>query len=109
MVVIQLAVVGLVLAGARDHELTAARADTIRAFYAAEAGMNMALRELRIGVDADDDGGIGSVSDDGNPANDPTFSGARVSVARRTSGTDTVLTSTGRSGPARRRIETTLR
>src|SRR2546426_11128920 len=41
------------------------------AFYAAESGVEFALRELKVGSDLDGDGTIGSISDDGNSANDP--------------------------------------
>ena len=34
------------IGGGRDHDLTVKRMDTLRAFYAAEAGMNIAIREL---------------------------------------------------------------
>lgn len=108
MVVIQLAVVGLVLAGARDQDLTTQRASTIRAFYAAEAGMNMAIREVRMSTDADGDGAIGSISDDDNAANDPSFSGAQVVVTLDTSEGVITLTSTGRSAAATRCIRATL-
>ncbi len=43
------------------------------AFYAAEGGLEMALRELTRSPpqDTDSDGGIGTISDNGNPADDP--------------------------------------
>lgn len=43
------------------------------AFYAAEGGLEMALRELTRSPpqDIDSDGGIGTISDNGNPADDP--------------------------------------
>ena len=34
----------------------------MQAFYAAEAGMNMAIREMMVGRDEDGDGVIGAVS-----------------------------------------------
>jgi hypothetical protein len=108
MLLIALVLVGLVLGGARDQDLSIRRLETIRAFYAAEAGANMAIRELMLNADGDGDGGIGTVSDDGNSANDPTVSSARFSVTKSTSGPQTTLTSEGRSGSANRKIEALL-
>lgn len=47
-----IAAVLIILAGARDQDLTARRLDTARAFRAAEAGANTAIREVMAGVDA---------------------------------------------------------
>src|SRR5262245_60389239 len=44
---------------------------TTSAFYAAESGAEFALREVKVGVDLDGDGAVGSVSNDGNSGNDP--------------------------------------
>jgi Tfp pilus assembly protein PilX len=103
-----LIVIGTVLAGARDQDLTVARVQTLRAFYAAEAGMNMAIRELKREDDEDDDGSLGSISDDNNQSNDPSFNGASVHVQRTTSGTQITVTSRGVSGQARRTIEVVM-
>lgn len=81
--------------------------DGQRAFYACEAGMNMALREIYNGSDEDGDGTIGSISNDGNANNDPSIGGARVTVSR-TDGTVTTLQANGRSGTAVKRMEATL-
>lgn len=103
-----LVLVGLVLGGARDQDLSIRRLETIRAFYAAEAGANMAIRELMVGADEDGDGTIGTISGDGNAANDPTVGAGRVCVTKTISGPQTTLTSEGRSGSARRKIEALL-
>ena len=76
--------------------------ETIRAFYATEGGMNLAIRELMINFDDDGDGGIGTISDDGNAANDPTVGSAQLEVTASTAGSVTTLTAEGRSGNARR-------
>ncbi len=49
--------------------------ETTQGFYAAEAGMNMAInsREMMNNTDEDGDGAIGTISDDAVPASDPTF------------------------------------
>ena len=108
MLLISLIVVGLVLAGAREQDLTVRRLETVRSFYAAEAGMNMAVREIMLSLDADADGFVGTVSDDGNAVNDPTLSSAQVNVTKSVSGLQTTLTSQGRSGAARRKIQSVL-
>ncbi len=108
MLLMALIMVGLVLGGARDQDLTIRRLETVRAFYAAEAGANMAIRELMLNSDDDGDGNIGSISDDGNDANDPSLGGGQVKVVKTVSGSDTTLSSEGRSGEARRTIEAVL-
>lgn len=111
LVVVNLVVVGLTLGLARDHELTIRRIQSIRAMYAAEAGMNMSIREMINDVDEDGDGTTGTISDDGNAANDPDLGNAQVVV---TSAVDVpavgqvTLTSEGRSGDARRTTRTIL-
>jgi len=105
LIILDLIIIRIVIGGARDHVLTARRVETIQAFYAAEAGMNMAIREMMNNTDEDGDTGIGSISDDANPANDPTFGNAQVVVTVTIAGPQTTLTSQGRSGDARREIE----
>lgn len=97
-------IVGIVSGGARDHEISARRLETVQAFYAAEAGVNMALRELRISSDEDADGTIGSISDDAADANDPVIGGARVMVSLTSTPPNQTIASQGRSGQARRKI-----
>ncbi len=111
MLILDLIVVGIVISGARGHDLTVRRMDTIRAFYAAEAGANMSIRELREENDDDGDGVTGTVSFETptyDPANDPTFGPAKVHVSTATAGSQTTLTSEGRSGEALRRVEAVL-
>ena len=104
LVVVNLIIISIVVGGARDHDLTVRRIDTINAFYAAEAGMNMAIRELMNNADEDGDGGVGTISDDAIDANDPTFGQAQVLVTSAVAGPQTMLTSQGRAGDARRHI-----
>lgn len=104
LVVLQLVVVGLVNGGAREQDLTTKRLDTVRAVYAAEAGINMAIRELMNNADEDGDGAVGSISSDGNSGNDPALGVARFTVTRTVAGGQTTLLSAGRCGDARRSI-----
>lgn len=108
LVIVDLIIVGIVVGGARDHDLTVRRIETINAFYAAEAGMNMAIRELMMNADEDGDGAIGTISDDGNTANDPAVGQAQVLVTSVIVGSQTTLTSQGRAGEARREIVTVV-
>ncbi len=109
LVLLQLAVVGVVVSGGRETTLTARRLETVRSFYAAEAGVNMAIRELSVGADEDADGGIGSISDDSDDSTDPLLAGARVRVEMTDeSDGSTLLASIGRQGDATRRIEASL-
>ncbi len=51
------------------------------AFYAAESGLEMALRELAQANDIDSDGTIGTISDNGNDADDPSLATGAVHVS----------------------------
>ena len=108
VLLMDLVIMGMVLHGARDHDLTVRRVETVRAFYAAEGGINMGIRELMNGSDEDGDGGIGSISDDGEGATDPALGAATVRVSRSIEAGGTRLTSEGRDGASRRRLEATL-
>ena len=117
MIVVDLIIVGMVISQARDHDLTVRRLQTIESFYAAEAGVNMSIRELMIPLDedGDDDGswpfGIGTISDDTNPATDPALGNAQFVVTAEANtpvAGRTTITSEGRSGEARRRMQAVL-
>ena len=117
MIIVDLIIVGMVISQARDHDLTVRRLQTIESFYAAEAGVNMSIRELMIPLDedGDDDGswpfGIGTISDDTNPATDPALGNAQFVVTAEANtpvAGRTTITSEGRSGEARRRMQAVL-
>lgn len=109
LVVGGIVVFGLTATSGREGEIVRRRLETARAFYAAEAGVNMARRELRLNRDEDGDGGVGSVSDDGDPENDPAVGMARVCVAIEAGTSGVVLSSRGRCGSSRREIEVELK
>ena len=102
LVIIDLVIVGVVISGSRGHDLTIRRMETVEAFYAAEAGMNMAVRELMVDEDQDGDCTIGSISHDGDDNTDPGFGNSAWVVTANTAGALTTLRSYGRSGSARR-------
>ncbi|MGQ0627523.1 MAG: PA14 domain-containing protein [Phycisphaerales bacterium] len=60
LVLLQLAVTGIVVGGGRDPDLSVRRIDTLRAFYASEGAVNVAVREFSMQTDESGDGGIGS-------------------------------------------------
>jgi hypothetical protein len=108
LLIVDLIIVGIVVGLSRDHDLTVRRMQTLEAMYAAEAGVNMSIRELMNDADEDGDGTTGTISDDSNDANDPTLGNARFVVtaaADTPAAGQTTLTSAGRSGEARRKIE----
>lgn len=108
LAMLQVMVAAIVLSGARSDELTVLRLETARAFYAAEAGANMAVREVLLETDEDSDGGIGSISDDSNAANDPSLGTARLTATAVTAGGGSTIAVTGRCGQAARRITLTV-
>lgn len=109
LLIVELIVVSIVIGGARDHDLTLRRMQSVESFYASEAGINMAIREIIEGADEDGDTKIGGISDDGNAANDPTLGNAQVFVIAVTVGADTTLTSEGRSGETKRTARAIVR
>ena len=107
LLILNLIVIAIVVGGGRDHDLTVRRIETIQAFYAADSGMNMAIREKMEGVDEDVDGGVGTISADDpiDDANDPAFGTAQVVVTVL----GDIYTSRGRSGKARREMEAEMK
>jgi hypothetical protein len=103
LVIAELVIIGIVLGGARDQDLSMRRMESTHAFYAAEAGINMAMREYADQADYDNDGAIGSISNDGNAANDPQLGPATLSVSLATVSGQLTLTSVGHSGEAHRK------
>jgi hypothetical protein len=95
---------GVVQSGAREQFIAAQRLSTLRSFYAAEAGMNMGLREVALTSDEDGDGSIGGISDDDSDENDQSIGVALVAVSAVEDGDETLLTSIGRAGESTRRI-----
>jgi len=104
LVVLSLVTVGMVMGGARDQDQTVRRLESLRAFYAAEAGMNMGLRERMLDADEDDDGAIGTVSNDADDGNNPAIGAGSVFVAVDETPGSNALISHGSAGQARRLI-----
>lgn len=106
LVLLQLSIVAMLVTGARHQDLSRSRVESTRAFYAAEAGLNMGIRELMIGVDEDGDGAIGSISDDADDANNPGVGGATtLLVTRSLDDGVTTISSVATAGDTVRTIE----
>lgn len=107
MLLMQLMVVGAVTTTSRGQDLAGKRVEGARAFYAAEAALAMAVREVMLNADHDGDGTIGGVSHDGNIATGPLLANSRLSVAVTTASGQATLTTTAQAGAARRRSQVT--
>lgn len=81
LIVLQLLVAVIVTGGARDQASSGVRVEASRALYAAEGAANMAYAEVFAGADLDGDAGLGTISNDGNAANDPSIGGVGAWVA----------------------------
>lgn len=91
-----------------DQMLATYRLDSVRAFYAAEAGMNLAIREVMADADEDGDGTIGSVSDNDTDEDDVVLGVATLRVIRTDSPEDFVLRADARCGMSRTSLEASL-
>ncbi|HZW07973.1 MAG TPA: hypothetical protein VFF65_12695 [Phycisphaerales bacterium] len=109
LTVLLLVVSTIVLAGGRESELAAMRIQEARTVYAADAGANMALREVRRALDLDADGAIGTISNDNNAANDPAIGGVATGErVRVTPSGANLYTVAARSGTPARSYTLTL-
>ena len=109
LLLVDLIIVGMVVSQARDHDLTIRRQQTVEAFYAAEAGANMSIRELMEGANEDGDDDTGTISYETipgpyDPDNDPILGNAQFYVMK----SGNTITSEGRSGEARRTMSADL-
>lgn len=105
LLILEIAVASLLMSGASEQSVAVDRLETVRANYAAESGMALALRELMLNADEDGDGGIGSISDDDNDSNDPALGAARLRVTVSREGGLITITSAGRCGRAERIVQ----
>lgn len=80
IVLLGVAVTAATVAAGSGLGLASLRSDHLRAVAACDAGLQLSLAELASGLDTDGDGTIGSISDNGLDADDPTLEGAAVIV-----------------------------
>ena len=107
LVVLQLLVYAVAVAGAREQDLTTRRLDAARSFYAAEAAANMAIREIAKNLDEDGNGEIGGVfsADTVTPVG---ASGAPAWATTATAAGVTTITASSATGLATRTISATV-
>jgi len=103
LTILQVCVVAGAVTGTRDQEILTLRVDTARAFYAAEGGMNLAIREVMNGADADGDGTAGSI------ASRTLTGGVSLNVTSATVSGNQQLTSKGAIRSSTRAIQATIR
>ncbi len=106
LVIAEFAILALVLGGSRDQDLTVARVSAVQAFYAAEAGMNMAMREVMADEDYDGNGEIGGIASTASTL--AALHNANIAVSVASDGNAITLTSQSEHAQARRRFETSL-
>jgi hypothetical protein len=106
--VVSVAVLGSVAPSADETALAAARVERVRASYAADAGVAVALAEVLNASDLDGDGKTGTLSDNSNSGDDPQIGFARVVVTSNTGTSQRVLTSRGRCGSSVYSLELTV-
>ena len=105
LVIAELLITSAVLGSALDQDATLGRIESLRAFYAAEAGLHMSVRELMVGVDENGDGTIGTVSNDGSATSDSALEGGATFSVTISAGTPSLVVSSGSAGTARQVIE----
>ncbi len=108
LLILEIAVASLLMSSTNEQSVGVDRLDTVRAFYAAEAGTQMALREMMLGRDEDGDGVVGGVSDDGDATTNPRFGNASVHVMVTIVAGAMVVTSDGSCGKAMRIVQATV-
>ena len=94
LVVAQLIVIGISIAGARDLDLTTTRMENARSLYAAESAANIAMLEICTGSDQDGDGTVGSVAS-GSLSPGLTVNNAQCDATVSVSGSTYTVTATG--------------
>ncbi len=98
LVLLQLVIVGAILASSTSTDLSVRRVEGARAAYAADAATNLALRELALDADLDGNGAIGSI----NPV---TILGASSSAVTAVGPSARVVSTSAAMGEAVRRSD----
>jgi len=93
LVILQLVVATMVIAGGRESDQTRSRWGQARAYYNAESAAAMSLRELKRNTDFDGDSRVGGISDDGTDANNPVLNGGRLKAVYTEGASNTISTS----------------
>lgn len=103
MIMVSLIIVGMVLVGARHQDLSVNTIEATRAFYGAEAAMNLSLRELSLDEDIDGSGDVGGIA----PIAPPAFRGITAGVEIENAGDFSTLAAWAETTRVHRRNELT--
>jgi hypothetical protein len=106
LIIVEFAIIAMVLGGARDQDLSVARLSSVQAFFAAEAGINMAIREAVDDTDHDGNGVVGGIATTSDTI--AALNGASVAVTPSFVALEVTLTSLGEQHSARHRFQTKL-
>lgn len=98
----------MVVSSTNDQHQTVSRTSGTRAFEAAQASVEMSIKEVMDSVDRDSDGVVGTISDDNNAANDPVIGGARAWSTKSTTGSTTLIVGRGAAGESEHSVQVTL-
>ncbi len=102
LIVLSLLITTTLILGAQDQSLMLLRLQGQRTQFAADSAAAMASKEIFDNVDRDGDGGIGTISNDGNTGTDPTLNGTRLWATASTSGGSTTITARGQNNEGKR-------
>lgn len=108
--IVVLIVLSIIVAAISASNSNAQRSAVLRvradqAKQAADTAANLAIKELIDNSDHDSDGGVGSISNDANAANDPTLNSTRLWATRSDSGGIITITARSQNDDARRALQ----
>ncbi len=98
----------MAVSSTNDQHKTVSRTSGALALEAAQAGVEMAVKEMMDSVDRDGDGGVGTISNDNNATSDPLIGGARSWATKSTAGGTTLIVGHGAAGDSRHDFQVTL-
>lgn len=108
LAVLSLVIIGITLSSGRGADGARLGLEGLQAQYTVEGGANMAIREIYVNADEDGDGVIGTISNDGNAANNPAIGVGKVSVTKSTSGATITLTALSTTTTTSRQVQVAL-
>lgn len=109
LILIMMTVFAVVFTGRQASQSLVKAVQGDRARAAADAAAQAALRESYANADLDGDGTVGSISNDGNTANDPTINnGTRFWAEKSVAGSVVTITARGQNADAARAFQVTL-
>jgi len=106
LIIAQFAILAMVLNSSRDQTLAVSRVSSVQAFFAAEAGINMAIREAINDEDFDGNGVVGGITSTSDTLD--ALHGASIDVTASVVGSDFTLASLGTLADARHAFQMNL-